>query len=307
FRPEPMIPPGFPALLALFILLVGQSYAVLIRSMAFFTTAGLIAAYELLKIKEGRPMAAVSCILLASSPSLFVFSTRMLFSDMPYFFTSMLLLWVLAHCDCAGKRTRTQALWWIVCFVLLEASILIRSTGIALAGGIFGWLTVALFRKRTFDKSRLAFFVPLIVLAVCTEVGWLLWSEQHPVSHWPVHGFQESYVTQLKLKNGNNPELGLASWQDVLKRPLENEDDMATSMVELFMHKAVAPAWYSPTTVIPLLLLLLGLVSSFRQTGGHVTEYYFVTYQFLYLFWPWNFELRFKLPVAPLAALYVWR
>jgi len=25
------------------------------------------------------------------------------------------------------------------------------------------------------------------------------------------------------------------------------------------------------------------------------------------LFWPWNFELRFQLPVAPLSALYIWR
>src|SRR5262249_12778349 len=27
----------------------------------------------------------------------------------------------------------------------------------------------------------------------------------------------------------------------------------------------------------------------------------------MFLFWPWNFELRFLLPVAPLACLYLWR
>ena len=141
----------------------------------------------------------------------------------------------------------------------------------------------------------------------CRRGAWMLWAERHPVSIWPVHGFQESYVAQLRLKNGNNPELGMATWRDVLKRPLENEDDMATSMAGLLTHKQIAPAWYSPATVIPLALLLIGLASSFRKTGGGITEWYFVGYQFLYLFWPWDFELRFQLPIAPLAALYIWR
>ena len=53
--------------------------------------------------------------------------------------------------------------------------------------------------------------------------------------------------------------------------------------------------------------LLIGLATSFRRTGGTITEWYFVGYQFLFLFWPWNFELRFQLPVAPLAFLFMWR
>src|SRR5689334_15294833 len=98
----------------------------------------------------------------------------------------------------------------------------------------------------------------------------------------------------------------MATMQDLLKRPLENADDMATAMVDLFTHKQVGPAWYSPFTVLPLALLLIGLVRSFRQTGGSICDWYFVAYQFLYLFWPWNFELRFQLPVAPLAGAYMW-
>jgi 4-amino-4-deoxy-L-arabinose transferase-like glycosyltransferase len=307
FRPEPMVPPGFPALLALVILTVGHSYAVLIRSMAVFTTLGLIAAYGLLKSQEGRCVAGIACLLLGSSPSLFQFSTTSLFSDMPYFFTSMFLLWAVARLDSAANRGWTLALWWTLCVLLLLASILQRSVGIALAGGILGWLAVSLFRGREAGKSRVAIFLPLVVVGLSAQAAWMFWAEQHPVSQWQVHGFQESYVAQLKLKNGNNPELGLATWQDVLKRPLENEDDMATSMVGLFGHKEMAPAWYSPCTVIPLALLLIGLEYSFRKTGGGITEWYFLSFQFLYLFWPWNFELRFQLPVAPLAALYLWR
>jgi hypothetical protein len=306
-RPEPMVPPGFPALLAALMVVVGHSYAVLIRSMAFFTTFGLMAAYEVLRSQAGRAVAAITCLLLASSPSLFGFSTRMLFSDMPYFLASFLLLLAAARLDSAANRPRRQAFWWGACMLLLVASILLRSTGIALAGGILGWLAVSLFRERKLSRRRIALFLPLVAVGVVAEAGWVLWAEKHPVSQWPVHGFQESYAAQLRLKSGNHPELGMATLGDVLKRPLENEDDMATSMVELFGHKQVSAAWYSPATVVPLSLLLIGLVNSFRLTGGAITEWYFLSYQFLYLFWPWNFELRFQVPVAPLAALYIWR
>jgi len=302
-----MIPPGFPALLAVLILAVGHSYAILIRSMAIFTTAGLIIAYQFLKAEEGSKTAGVVCLLFASSPIWFEFSTRMLFSDMPFFFFSMLLLWTLHRLDSSVARGETRALWLTLCALFLVAAILLRSTGIALASGIFGWLVISLFRDRPLAKRRLAIFLPLIVVGLSAEAAWLSWSERHPVSLWPVHGFQESYVAQLKLKSGNNPELGMATWRDVLKRPLENEDDMVTSIAGLLTHKQIAPAWYSPATVIPLALLLIGLAYSFCKTGGGIAEWYFVSYQVLYLFWPWDFEWRFQLPIAPLAALYLWR
>jgi hypothetical protein len=47
--------------------------------------------------------------------------------------------------------------------------------------------------------------------------------------------------------------------------------------------------------------MVLGLGYSFRKTGGGLLEWYFVSYEAMFLFWPWDFELRFALPVAPLA------
>jgi hypothetical protein len=172
---------------------------------------------------------------------------------------------------------------------------------------MLGWLFISQYRERSIVNVRNKAFLTIIILGLITEASWLLWAKHHPVMEWPVHGFQESYLAQLRLKNGNTPELGMATWQDVLKRPLENEDDMATAMGALFTHKGIAPAWYSPATVIPLALLLFGLGESFRSTGGDITEWYFLAYQVIYLFWPWNYEWRFQMPVAPLAALYMWR
>lgn len=270
-RPEPMVPPGFPALLALLIVTFGRSYAALVRSMAFFTTLGLMAAYEVLKLEEGRDIAAVACLLLASSPSVFEFSTRMVFSDMPYFFASMLLLLVLRYPETMGSQARAAVLWGVRGALLL-ASILLRSTGIALAGGILAWLAVSLFREGEAGKRRFVLLVALVVAGTAAQASWMLWAARHPVTQWPVHGFQESYAAQLKLKNGNNPELGMATWLDVVKRPVENEDDMAGSMIGLFTHKMVAGAWYSPGSFAPLALLLTGLASSFRKTGGGIVK-----------------------------------
>jgi len=44
---------------------------------------------------------------------------------------------------------------------------------------------------------------------------------------------------------------------------------------------------------------------SLVSTG--VPEWYFVGHEAMYLLWPWDLELRFLLPVAPLAGLYAWR
>jgi hypothetical protein len=303
-RPEPMVPPGFPALLSLLIFIIGNNYAILIRSMAFFTTFALIAAYEVLKVAEERRVAGGICLLLASS---FAFSTQNLFSDMPYFFTSMCFLLATTQLDSSLFGPKKSRLFWtITCALLLLSSIVIRSTGIALIGGILGWLAVLFLRTRKVEGVRLRYFLPLVIVGLVAQSAWMVWSERHPVSQWPMHGFQESYVAQLKLKDGNDPELGMATWQDVIKRPLENEDDMATSVISLLVHKEMAAAWYSPVTVIALLLGILGFVHTLRMTGGSVVDWYFVSYQGLFLFWPWDFELRFQVPVAPLAALYMW-
>jgi hypothetical protein len=308
FKPETMLPPGFPYLLAMLIVTLGSSYAVLVRSMVVFTTLGLITSYELLRCQQDRVAAAVACLLLASSPALFLFSTTLVFSDMPYFFLSMLLLWLFVRLDVTDRRSPWErALWWLLCGCLLLASIMIRSTGMALLSGIVGWQAVSFVREPERAKRRFKILLLLVIAGGAGQLAWMFWAARHQTFEWPIHGYREHYVAQLTLKNGNDPELGRATWKDVLKRPAENADGLAAAMVGLFLHKLTAPAWYSPMTVIPLALLLLGLGYSFWKTGGGLLEWYFVSYEAMYLFWPWNFELRFLLPIAPIAFLYAWR
>ena len=186
-------------------------------------------------------------------------------------------------------------------------SVLMRSTGIALAGGILGWILHFVFKKREAVKRRIRIFLPLAIAGLVVQGAWMYWAARHQFSEWPIHGYQENYLAQLKLKSGNDPELGMATWRDILLRPVHNADDRAAALVGLLTRKQMAAAWYSPGTLIPLGLVLLGLGYSFWRSGGGLLEWYFVSYEAMFLFWPWDFELRFILPVVPLACLYMWR
>ena len=307
FRPQTMVPPGFPYLLALMTMVIGSKYVVLVRSMAVFFTLALIATYEVLRLEEGRWVAGATCLLLGSSPELFQFSTHLVFSDMPYFFTSMILLWLMIRIDSAEGGIRKRTIWWLLSGALMVVSVLMRSTGIALVGGILGWIMISAFREREAVKRRIRIFLPLAAVGLLVQGAWMYWAAKHQFAEWPIHGYQENYLAQLKLKSGNDPELGMATWRDAVSRPVYNADDRAAALVGLLTRKQMAPAWYSPGTLIPLGLLLLGLGYSFWRNGGDLLEWYFVSYEGMFLFWPWDFELRFILPVVPLACLYMWR
>jgi hypothetical protein len=90
-RPETVVPPGFPAIMVVLCLAVGCHYSVFVHASVVFSTLGFLASYELLRRMEGRAAAAI-CLLLISSPLVFALATRMVFSDLPYFLTSMLVL-----------------------------------------------------------------------------------------------------------------------------------------------------------------------------------------------------------------------
>ena len=197
---------------------------------------------------------------------------------MPYFCTSMMLLWLMMRLDLDERQT-WKGIWWWLAGGLMIVSVLMRSTGIALAGAILGWIFVSFFKKREAVKRRIRIFLPLAIAGIVVQGAWMYWAARHQFSEWPIHGYQENYLAQLKLKSGNDPELGMATWRDVLSRPVHNADDRAASLVGLFTRKQMAAAWYSPGTLIPLGLALLGLGYSFWRSGGGLLEWYFVSYE----------------------------
>lgn len=308
FKPETMLPPGFPAILALICVTVSCSYLVLVRSMAVFATLGLAASYELLRREQGRVVAIVSCLLLGSSPMLFEFATGMVFSDLPYFFTSMATLLLATRLD-TERSFQARIVLRLLCGVLLVGSLLIRSSGIALLAGLFAWLTVSRFAKREVRLRRLRTFVPLLLAGLFVEILWMQWAARHEVLQWPmVGGYPQPYIAQLSVKNANHPELGTASVSDIPSRVANNLGERGAALTKLLARKEyINPAWFSPAVFGPVLLILVGVGSSIWRGGGNWPVWYFVIHEAMYLLWPWNFEIRLFLPVALLACLYLWR
>jgi hypothetical protein len=103
FQPQTVLPPGFPAVMAMLCTTVGCGYSVFIHAVVVSSTLGFLASYELLRREEGRAAAAVVCLLLLSSPAFFLFATGLVFSDLPYLLLSMLTLLLINRLDASDS------------------------------------------------------------------------------------------------------------------------------------------------------------------------------------------------------------
>jgi hypothetical protein len=308
-RPETMLPPGFAVIVAIISLCFGNSYAIHIHSMAVFATAFLLATYALLRREVGRFPAGATCLLIGSSQFFFNFSTSLVFSDLPYAFTSTLALLTVLRFSTA--RTRGSRAGWCLSFgCLLACSLLLRSSGIAMLAALAGWLVTSAATGHDRSGSRLKAMLPLMVFGIAIQVFWMTWAAKNQQPVWPLDGYPGSYFSQLKLKNGNYPELGRAYLVDMPERVENNVTKRSTGLLAMLTVARppwVDPEWHSPAVAGIVLLLLIGLIRSPWVGPSALPQWYFVCHEAMYLLWPWQLEMRFILPVAPLACMYLWR
>jgi hypothetical protein len=182
--------------------------------------------------------------------------------------------------------------------------VLIQSVGIALIGGLLSWMTLSFFGDRSVAKARLKFFLPIVAIALLVEALWL--QRGGNPKEWPLPGYQDSYLVQLKVKSGNYPELGFASPRDVVVRVENNLKERTSFLGEVLTQRWIKPTWASPLIVGLLVLVLLGVGCSLLRRDSQLCALYFIGYECIYLLWPWSFDVpRFTLPVLPLAFLYL--
>ena len=304
FKMEKVQPPGFPALLALLCATLGCTHNVLVRAMPVFFTLGLLASYVLIRRVMGCRVAAASCLLLSSSPVFFSAVTARLWPSFPYLFTSMLVLLIAPNVEAAKTKRMKFLLATLLCF-LLVASVLIQSAGIALIGGLLCWLILSFLDDRATARSRLKIYLPIVLVALFAEALWM--HQGSNPREWPLSGFPGSYMSQLKLKNGNNPELGLASTADIVSRVDKNLRERTSLFVELMMRHWISPSYSTVGSSVPLILILIGVWSSILRRENQILTWYFIGHESIHLLWPWTLEVRFFLPVAPLACLYFFK
>lgn len=297
-------PPGLPALLSFLCLMGGCSHLVFLRAMAVLETLGFFLTYELLRRQGSRLVAASICLLLISSRVFFIVATQWVFPSYPYFFTSMAALLAARKFERADNP-RARFVWGALLTLLIVASLMFASAAIAFLGAIVA-STVILYlwnRQRAIGRLKLYFAVFLIGAAV--QGAWM--ARKAGPLEWPVPGYPRSYLAQLKVKSGNEPQLGMATLSDIPARILRNAADDSVLLSEAVLRRWIDVAWMSILVTGPIALILLGWGSAVWRRGGGLQDWYFVGYVLIYLLWPWKMESRFLLPIAPLACFYLWR
>lgn len=307
FHPETLLPPGLPALLALAWLLFGRSLAVGLHLMAVCSTLALAASYALLRRVEGRAVAVLACVLLASSPDLFLLATGLVASDLPYFLASTFAL-VLAFKLDETEDTRFPACSVLLCSASVVAAILFRTSGVAIVIGLTCWITTSFWFNRGTGWRRLKVFSLPLMFGLGAQGLWSTWAIHRSSPEWPVPGYPQPYFSQLRVKNGNEPMLGMATLRDIPTRIGRNLDNYSVELVKVMTRKTrVNPFWCSPFVAGFVLLVLVGLLSSLIRDGGQLYDWYFALSAAMVVLWPWDVETRFLYPIAPLVCMYLWR
>lgn len=303
-HPETNQPPGLPALLGLLSFLGIAGHAALIRAMAACEALGLVFAYEVLRREVPRAVAGSICLLLASSTVFFFFATRSIFPSLPYLLTTMAAILVARNFE-NSTRPAWKYFWGFVLTVLISVSLMFATAAMAFLGAIAMSVAMLYVRDRKLAMTRLKMYTPIFLISLVVLGSWMI--RKSGPTEWPLPGYPHSYFSQLALKSGNEPDLGMATLADIPVRILKNAADDSIQLSEALYRRWVNVAWMSLLVTGPIILILLGWGSSVWRWRGGLIEWYFLGYQFIYLLWPWKMEARFFLPVMPLACLYLWR
>jgi len=301
--PERVQPPGLAVLLAVICKAAGCGYGVLLGSMAVFLTVGFLVWYQIIRRAESRGVAAATCLLLSSSIAMFSLVTHQICPSIPYFYTSALALWAALKLDAAQARSQKYLLS-VVLALSVALSILIQTAAIALVGALAASLAFSFLNEPRVARYRVKVFLPAILLGILTQLVWMHRGSNPP--EWPLPGYPGSYLSELKLKLGNYPELGLANTGDLLLRVKANVQERTSTLAQMLTGHWINHSYSSLPMSILLVLTVLGVAGSLWK-GENILAWYFLGYEFIYVMWPWRLEFRFLLPSTPLACLFIYR
>jgi hypothetical protein len=302
--PETTQPPGLAAILALLFSVFGYSYAVCVGAMAVLETLGFLVAYEFLRRRVSRLVAATICILLLSSPLYFGWATRMVYPCFAYFFTTMLALLAGDEYDKAST-THSRIVWGTVLTMAIVGSLLIATSTVVLLGAVAAVVVLTALKERCLARIRLLKFLPVFLVGSALLGVWML-RKPAPLE-WSLPGYPRSYVQQLKVKDGRHPEMGMAKWSDIPARVTTNLMAEGDILARLLLRHGVDRTNVA-VVIVPFLLIVIGWTYSIAKTRGlELVAWYFAGYEFIYALWPWTMDTRFVLPIAPIACFYMWQ
>lgn len=305
-RPETNQPPGLSLLLATVCATLGCGHLVFLRTMAVCATLGLVAAYLLLRREASRTVAGAICVLLASSMYWFGLVTDWVVPSYPFLLATMLALLALRRLE-AASRPGSLAVWGAISSALTGASILFASAGIALIGAMLARAAAVFRADRRRAVALLKAFAPALLVGLAVQIAWM--DRKPPPLEWPeVPGYPGTYLSQLKVESGNQPELGFVTAKGIAVRMARNLFERSKMLVQFLVGHPLRDLWVSSVILGALLLIVIGWGHSiWKSGGGALHDWYFAGHELIYLVWPWDTEPRFIVGVAPLACLYLWR
>jgi 4-amino-4-deoxy-L-arabinose transferase-like glycosyltransferase len=274
-------PPGFPALLALLVLLSGTVNVLAAKLLVFFCgVVALVFAYRLLgqALDDASPW---PMLILVSMPVLALYSSRVL-SDIPFLLLTVASLWLVLRAEEKPGGTMWAGLLLAVC------ALMFRTAGIALVLGIAAYLVL----RRNW--RWLAVFVLLLCVVF---VPWL-------VRNIAV-GSERSYLDLLLARHHYMPEYGRIGVSGLFTRVWNNLTGYGLKMLPLAFVPLLGRGL--PAVLTGILLIAFAAIGFIRRLRSRsVLEPFAVCTGLMLLAWPDKWlDVRFLLPLLPALVVYV--
>ena len=188
------------------------------------------------------------------------------------------------------QRGLLLPVWIALLSVALVLAVLIRSVGIALIVGLVTWTVTSFVLAPENARLRMKRFLIPLVLGLVAQLGWSGWAQRHEALEWQLPGYPGSYVSQLRVKDGQHPELGLAHVSDIPNRMGRNVVMQAAGFAQLLIRRNISKFWSSPAICGVVIVIAVGLASSLRD-AGQLHDWYFLWYECIFLVWPWDYGI----------------
>lgn len=276
-RPHTYYPPGYPTILAVASLIGIKPWVNIKLVTVAFSAAGIVLSYLYLRRRSTGNVALFAALVTAISPGLLALSHSEL-SDVPFWTLVMVALWAL---EAAPREARLRI---VVAGLATAAAYLTRTAALPFMVAAIGWLLL---------EKRWRQFGIFAVLVLPAMAWWYWWTHTHTAGN--VYGNQFWYLDVYQ------PELGRATFLDLLKRIPENTQQYGGIMLPLLFRGRPGPFAFG---LLFLALAIAGWALRLRRFG--LSEIFFPLYGAMLFLCPppWAGE-RYMLPIIPIALVYV--
>jgi hypothetical protein len=283
--PENHFPPGYPALISVIMRVFGESTNAIKVFDGLYILSSIILLYFITAVVTGnKTLAFITSLLLTLNAHLMLYASLMM-SEPAFILASTLTLWLVMNVKDEMKFFTQPSIY--ISLVSLVTSYYIRSTGLALLGGIVLWF---LLRK---NWKAIVFYISGFILLA---LPWYLRGRDLGGS---------SYLKPLVMINPYRPDLGNAAYSDYVTRLIANISRYITreipSSLFPFIKVDYAKAITSGEWFLGVLLAALIIFGLFRLKKYKllIFAYIIATFGILFL-WPevWT-GVRFILPIIP--------